>query len=322
MKTIKLYFNIFKDSFSNFLANDLFTNAAALAYYTVFSLPPMLLIIIYSATAFYDEQVIKNAIFGQIGELIGRDGADQLVEAIDKMGVYDENIWATATSIGVLVFTATTVFMTMQSTLNKIFKVQPKPSGWGILKMVKDRVLSATILLSIAFILIVSLVINTIIVSFASYLEQWIGGAMILVNILSTFVLPLVIIALLFMMIYKWLPDVSLRWKDTFAGGLLTAALFVVGKYLLSYFIGMNETANVYDAGGSLVVIMLWVFYTALIFFFGAEFTKARVEVKGATVSPSDYAVKIKRIEVTKSTGKDVKEKEVEEKNVEEKTTS
>lgn len=297
MTFIGYYFQILKKAVLSFIDNDLFTHAAALAYYTVFSLPPILLIVIYSTSLVYDQAAVNQFIFGELSELIGKGGGTQLSNAIEQLGIYDQDLWAAFLSIGVLIFTATTVFVTLQSTLNKIFKVKPKPAGWGIIKWLRDRALSATLLLAIAFILLVSLTVNAGVAAFASFLEQRLGDMSLALTVLSSIILPTLIITILFAGLFKWLPDVNLKWRDVWSGSILTALLFMFGKYLISYFIGSNQTASLYDAAGSVIVLMLWVFYASLIFFFGAEFIKARIEQLGEELPASDYAVKVIQIE-------------------------
>lgn len=293
MITIRFYWKILKDTLTNFSNNDIFTNSAALAYYTIFSLPPILLLIIYTATAFYDEATVKEAIYGQISELIGENSALEMANAIDQLGLYQDTIWATIVGIGVLIFTATTVFVTLQATLNKIFRVKPKPKGFGILKMARDRILSATILLGIAFILLVSLVINALIAAFTDFLARSIGELSTALTIITSIILPFLVITLLFALLFKWLPDAKIEWRDTWFGALVTSILFMIGKYFISYYIGNIASTNLYETAGSLIAVMVWFFYASLIFFFGAEFTYARIKAYGSDILPSDYAVKI-----------------------------
>lgn len=297
MTFISYYFEIIKKTISSFIENDLFTNAAALAYYTVFSLPPILLIVVYSTSLVYDQKAVNQFIFGELGNMIGQGGAAQLANAIEQLGVYNQDIWTAMLSVGILVFTATTVFVTLQSTLNKIFHVKPKPTGWGIVKFIRDRVLSAALLLAIAFILLVSLSVNAGLSAFADYLSNRLGDMSLALAFVSSIILPLLIITLLFAGLYKWLPDVHLKWKDVWTGAILTAILFMVGKYFISYYIGSNQTASLYDAASSVIVLMLWVFYASLIFFFGAEYIRARLKHLGESLPASEYAVKVLQVE-------------------------
>lgn len=295
---LSFLFTLLKDAFTKFMEDDLMTHAAALAYYTIFSLPPMLLVILYTATRFYDEVQVKAAIFGEIETLIGAQSATQLANSIDKLGVYDTNSWAAILGIGTLIFTSTTVFVTMQNALNRTFKVKAKPKGWGILKLIKDRLLSFTFLIGIAFILLVSLTINALISAFNNRLESVIGDVSAAITAIVSLILPLVIITILFAMIFKFLPDAKLKWKDTWVGAIFTAILFSGGKYLIGFYIGNSQTANLYEAAGSVMIIMLWVFFASSIFLFGAVFTYIHAEYMEGEVLPQDYAVKVVKKEI------------------------
>lgn len=299
---LHFFFLVIKESITKFLEDDLMTQAAALAYYTIFSLPPMILVILYTATRFYDEITVKAAIFGEIENLIGASSAEQLAITIDKLGVYETTSWATFIGIGTLLFTSTTVFVTMQNALNHTFKVKAKPKGMGILKMLKDRVLSFSILMGIAFVLLVSLTINALVSTFSHYLADKIGGLSTTLTALTSIFLPLIIITGLFAMIFKYLPDAKLKWKDTWTGAIFTALCFSIGKYLIGFYIGNSQTANLYDAAGSVMVIMVWVFFASSIFLFGAVFTFVYTKFMSGGIPPAPYAVKViqKEIEVSK----------------------
>ncbi len=308
MKLIKIYWNILKDAFAKFSGDDLLSRSAALSYYTIFSLPPMLLIILQIATQFYGEERIKNAMFGEIGELVGHDGAVQLMNTINKLDIFEPTWWATLVGIGVMIFTSTTVFITMQDALNRIFEVRAssKTKGFGILKMLRDRAISFALLVSLAFILMVSLAIDALISSFGRYMEETIGDISLVVILLTSIALPLAIITLLFALLFKFLPDAKLAWKDTWFGAFVTAILFSLGKYLIGFYIGKSSTANLYDAAGSILVIMIWTYYASAILLFGATFTFLRAKKLNGGVQPEDYAVRVKNVEVKMEKGADV----------------
>ncbi|NND31824.1 MAG: YihY/virulence factor BrkB family protein [Saprospiraceae bacterium] len=282
------------------------SQSAALSFYTIFSLPPMLLIILKITTQIYQENEVKQAIFAEIGDLVGRDGAEQLMNTIDKLNIFEPNWWATAVGIGTLIITSTTVFITMQNALNSIFGVRANQlKGSGILKMVRDRAVSFALLVSVAFILLVSLTVDALLTSFSNYLEQWIGDLSIIVIILTSIIVPLGVITLLFAMLFKFLPDAILRWKDTWVGALVTAILFALGKYLIGFYIGKSTAASLYDAAGSVLVVMLWVYYASAIFLFGAAFTYVRAKFLHGRVQPANYAVLVEQKEVEVEKGAD-----------------
>jgi len=297
---MKKYFKVFKDSLSKFSKDDIFTHAAALSYYTIFSLPPMLLIILFTTTYFYDEEVVKNALFTQIGSLVGQDGAAQLLITIEKMNIFEPTIWATVLGGGILIFTATTVFITLQDALNKIFEVKAKPQGTAIMLMIKDRALSFALVIGIAFILLVSLAINAFVETFSNFLKEAIGSASQIFSILISIALPFLVTTFLFAMMFKLLPDAKLKWKDTWIGAGITSVLFVIGKYLISFYIGTSDVAGLYDAAGSIMVIMVWVFYASIIVMYGAVLTFIIKKHRGDQIKASDYAVKVENIEIEK----------------------
>ncbi len=308
MKIFKTYWQIIEDTFTKFSNDALLTRSAALSYYTIFSLPPMLLIILQIATQFYGEERIKKALFGEIGDLVGREGAMQLLETINKLDIFEPALWATIVGIGAMIFTSTTVFITMQDSLNTIFEVKSamKTKGFGLLKMLRDRVVSFALLVSMAFILLVSLTIDTIISSLGNYIEQQIGDISWIMIILTSIIVPLAIVTLLFALIFKFLPDAKLAWKDIWFGALVTALLFSLDKYLIGFYIGKSENANLYDAAGSILVIMIWAYYASAIFLFGGTFTYVRAKNLNGDVHPEDYAMRVKNVEVKIEKGMDV----------------
>lgn len=295
-KPIRSVWNFIINAFSKFAEDNSFTWAAAISYYTIFSLPPILLVILYTTTIFYDEQSIRAAIFGQIGSLIGEKGANQISSTVDSLGVFEQEWWASVLGIGGVLITSTTVFITLQNALNQIFKVKAKPSKAGWFKMLRDRLLSFTVLLGIAFILLVSLIVDALISAFGDLLSEYFPNiSLVLVSVASVLV-PLVIIAVLFSFLFKYLPDVDIPWRYTLHGAVITSILFALGKYAIGYYIGQSETANLYDAAGSILVIMLWVFYASLIFLFGAVITALYVRARAENgIQPSSYAVKFER---------------------------
>ncbi len=295
---MKIYWQLIKATFTEFGKNDIFTKAAALAYYTIFSLPPVLLVILYTTTLFYDEQEMRSIIFNEIGDMVGQASANQLNNTVNQIGLFDQKWWASIVGIGTLLFTATTVFVTIQNSLNKIFNVKPKPKGLGILKMLKDRLLSFAFLLGIAFVLLVSLSVDAFITAFGNYLGEKLPEISMVIVMLASLVLPFLMTVFLFTMIFKYLPDIKIQWKDTLVGATITAILFSIGKELIGYYIGNSNVANLYDTAGSVMVIMIWVFYASVIFLFGAVFVYVYGERFASGIEPSDYAVEVIRKEV------------------------
>lgn len=305
---LSFYWNLLKKTISKFIDDDVMTHAAALAYYTTLSLAPMLLVIIFTATQFYSKAEVEATLYGEIGKLVGPEAAAEISKALENFQVFSPSIWATIFGIGILIFTATTVFITMQNALNKIFKVKAKPTGFGFLKLVRDRFLSFSILIGIAFIMLVSLSVNAVISALSSQLENMIGGVSLLLTEITSIVLPLVIITVLFAMIFKILPDAKIEWRDTWIGAGVTAVLFSIGRYLIGFYIGNSNVAGLYDTAGSIMVVMVWVFYASILVLMGAVFTYVYADAMNTSIKPSDYAVRVEQKEIITAEGKEATE--------------
>lgn len=291
------FWDVLTRACEKFQKDNVFVSAAALSYYTIFSLPPMLLVILFTTTLFYDPDTVRQTIFGELADVIGKESAVELAKTVSMIGLFEGKWWSTLISISALIFTSTTVFVTIQDTLNKMFMVKPKPDiGWW--KMLRDRMVSFALLLGIAFILIVSLTVNVLVMGFNKLLVDFLPGISVVFIAVTTFILPFLIIAGLFTLILKYLPDVRLPWKSVRTGGLFTTILFFIGMYFIEFYIRNSDTANLYQAAGSVMVIMVWVFYASVIFLFGAAFTFSYNEKSGHGMPAEDYAVKIINQEV------------------------
>lgn len=290
----QFYFRVLKTAVLRFIEREAFTYAASLSYYTIFSLPPMLMVVIYSTTLFYDRSAIRKTIFGEIGDIVGQDSAAQLANTLDQIGLFQGNWVNTAISIAALLFTSTTVFVTIQRALNRMYGVQPKPSKSGLLKLFFDRITSFALLLSIGFILLVSLVVDALLDSLGGYLGQFVPEISLVITRLASIAMPIVVVSVLFALLFRYLPDVRLRWRDTIVGALMTTFLFGVGRYGISFYIEQSTTTDLYSAASSVMVIMLWVFYASLILIFGGVFTAVYAEEKRGYVPPTDYAIRVR----------------------------
>jgi membrane protein len=269
--------------------------AAALAYYTVFSLAPLLIIVIAIAGSVFGEQAAKGELVTQIQGVIGKDGAQLIQTAIENASQLDpsQGPIPTLINIGFLLSGATVVFGQLQNSLNRIWEVQPKP-GNGIIQFLRKRFLSFSIVLVIAFLLLVSLVISTMLVILGNYLRGLIPGFTYLWQFLN-FIVSFSIVTLLFAMIFKILPDAKIAWKDVWMGAAITAVLFNIGKSLLGLYLGHTSFASAYGAAGSLVIILTWVFYSAQILFLGAEFTQVYVKNYSKEIVPAEYAMRVSK---------------------------
>lgn len=289
----QFYYRILKTTVGRFVEREAFTYAAGLSYYTIFSLPPMLMVIIYSTTLFYDREAMRKTIFGEIADIVGSDSASQLASTLDRIGLFEGNWVNSAISIAALLFTSTTVFATMQRALNRMYGVQPKPDKSGILKLIFDRLTSFALLLSIGFILLVSLVIDALLDTASEFLGQFLPQISLIITNLASAVMPIVVVSILFTLLFRYLPDVRLKWRDTIVGALLTTVLFGIGRYGISFYIEQSTTTDLYDAASSVMVIMLWVFYASLILIFGGVFTAVYAEEKRGKLPTTDYSVRV-----------------------------
>lgn len=291
-ETLKNIARLFKISFQKFDEENTFTLAAALAYYTIFSLPPILIIITNVAGAFLDESSVQEKLYEQVAGMVGSDGATQLLSTIENIGVFKKTTWTTVISVIVLLFTSTTVFSTIKNSLNHVFRVKSKPKI-TLLKAARDRLLSFAMILVIGFILLVSLLLDTFYQAFSEELVKIIPQAEFLLVESSTILFPIIIALVLFMLIFRMLPDAVIKWKDAAVGGLVTSLLFNLGKYLIGFYVSTSDIATVYDAAGSVLILMVWIFYSSVIFYYGAQITYVYANIFGGTIRPSKNAVRI-----------------------------
>lgn len=296
-KRLWMIWYLLKETSLEFLDNNSFQKGAALAYYTIFSLPPMLIIIISAAGYFFGEQAVSGEIYFRIKELIGSEGAyavQKMVENVNEFG--DFNLAAIVGGVALFI-AATGVFISLQNSLNEIWYVKPVPKR-GYLKLVLDRVLSFGMILTIAIILLLSLLANTILVAIGDFLTARFSGWIIYVLHTANFLSAFLLMSFLFACIYKFLPDAKIKWRDVGVGALVTSLLFVLFRGLIGFYLGKNDVGSVYGAAGSIIVILTWVFFTSQIIFFGAVFTFVYSRKYGFNIYPADYAVRVIRQEV------------------------
>lgn len=290
MKYIKAIFDLLKDTFFEWRDDKASRLAAALAYYAVLSLPPLLIVVLAVVGLTWGARTDAQAqIMAQVEDVVGSDGA-QLVETMIE-GASDRGSGIVATVVGVvtLLFGAMGVFAQLQGALNTIWEVEVAPDQ-GIWSLVRTRFLSFGMVLGIGFLLVISLLVSALLTVLETYLNELFPNWSLLQYL--NFFISLGVITLLFAIIFKVLPDVKIAWRDVWMGALVTAVLFTVGKFLLGWYLGRAGVASTYGAAGSLVVILLWIYYSAQIFFFGAEFTQVYSRRYGSRILPSDAAVR------------------------------
>jgi membrane protein len=258
---------------------------AALAYYTIFALAPLLVIVLAVAGLCFGREAIQHELSTQLHALVGRQGGEAIEAMVAAASKPRTGIWATIIAFIMLAAGATGVFAELQDSLNTIWNVKRLP-GNSLRHFIRTRLLSFAMIVGIGFLLLVSLILSAILSWFGRYLSGLPWGTELIWQVIN-FVISLGVIALLFMAIFKVLPDVRIRWRDAWWGGLLTAVLFNIGKFLFGIYLGKSSVTSVFGAAGSLVVVLLWVYYSAQILFFGALFTRAYVLRSRARVEPA-----------------------------------
>jgi membrane protein len=295
---LKKAWAIIKQTFTEFFDDRVLKLSAALAYYTIFSLPGLLIIIIWFTDIFY-KQDIEGSIYGQIGDLVGPEAARQIQETILNAINSGESKFAAIVGIVTLIIGATSIFGEVQDSINQIWRLKPKPKkGMGWLKMLTNRLLSFSIIISLGFLLLVSLVINSLMDFFINHLTRAFPDTEVVVVYISNLVLTFIITSALFGLIFKVLPDARIEWKHVRAGAFTTALLFMAGKYLIGLYLGQSTMTTAYGAAGSIIVILVWVYYSAIILYFGAVFTRVYAVHNGSQIYPNNYAVWVEQVEV------------------------
>lgn len=286
-----------KDTIQGFSEDRAMKLSASLSYYTIFSLAPLLLLLISLAGAIFGREAIQGEVFGQINGLLGNEAAAQIQEIIKNMELSGKTTMAVIIGAVTLLIGATSVFGEIQDSINIIWKVKAKPKrGW--LKLIKDRLLSSSLIVGLGFLLIVSLVVNGAVLALNEILQSYFPDvALILFQVLNV-VISFVVITILFGVIFKVLPDAKIAWKDVRMGAFFTACLFMLGRFLIGMYIETTSTGSAYGAAGSIIVILVWVYYTAAILYIGAEFTRVYADFIGAKIEPASYAVYVEQREV------------------------
>ncbi len=308
--TGKGLWQILKASFKGFVDDKVIKLSGSLAYFTVFSMGPMLIVIIFFADLFWGREAIEGTIYGQLKGFVGSDAAAQLQDIIKKASLSNKSTITAIIGSIMLLIGATTVFAEIQDSINTIWNLKAKPkTNW--LKLVIDRILSFSVVVSLGFLLLVSLVINGIMEALSNRLLTMFPDITVILLYIFNIVLTFIVTSSLFAIIFKVLPDAKIKWKDVLMGAMVTAVLFMLGKFGISFYIGSSNVDNVYGTAGSLVVILLWVYFSSIILYFGAEFTKAYAAAYGSSIHPNQYAVWIQQIEVETGKGTLKHEEEV-----------
>lgn len=295
--TVRNLFDLLKATFSEWWNDNTFRLAASLAFYTIFSLAPVLVIAVALAGLVFDEsgsESIRQDLANEIGTLVGPDGSAAVAQVLERASLETGSPVAAAIGIVTVLVGSTFVFVELQSALNMIWDVQADPTGSMIRGFLRDRLRSFGIALGVGFVLVVSLVVSTALSAAQNQLDEYLPGATWLWRALNLLAW-LLLVSLLFAAIYKYLPDVWITWKDVAIGAIVTAALFSIGKFAIGAYLGRMAFGTAYGGAGSFVVLLIWVYYSALICFFGAEFTQVYARRYGSKIRPQQHAVRVGR---------------------------
>ncbi|RPI20426.1 MAG: YihY/virulence factor BrkB family protein [Acidobacteria bacterium] len=294
---VNLIFSMLKDTVNEFIEDDCATMAAALSYYTVFSLPPLLVLVIMVASTFVDPEDFRGRLQQQMGSLVGAQGTEQIkvmIAQADKPG--SGGALATILGVAALIFGATGAFVQLQAALNQAWEVQPDPNRSTVRNYLLKRLLSFGMVLALAFILMVSLVVSTLVSAFGNALAAFLPSgmsALFLEGFNQT--VSLVVFTILFGAIFKFLPDAIISWTEVWVGGFATAVLFVLGKILIGLYLGNSDPVSAYGAAASLAVVFVWAYYSSMILLFGAEFTQVWARRYRTEIQPEPGAVRVVR---------------------------
>lgn len=287
--TGKKLVSIGKSTFKCFSEDKAVRLAAALAYYAMFSIGPLLFIMLIIAGAVFGEETVKHALRQQISGLMG-EKAGATIDSMMTARKFTGSLTTTVIGIVTLVFGATGVFGELQDALNTIWRVKAKPNA-GIWAYLRNRFFSLSMVFGLGFLLLVSMVLTTAAEAASNSLSSFFQVPEAMVTAMSALA-SYIIVMIFFALLFKYLPDVKVKWRPVLIGALVTSALFTVGRYGLSMYLGRQATSSSYGAAGSVVVILLWVYYASVIMFLGAEFTKAYADETGMAIQPDEYAVK------------------------------
>ncbi|KDN56262.1 YihY/virulence factor BrkB family protein [Flavobacterium seoulense] len=292
--TFLKYWNLLKDTFTEFNDDNAIKLSASLSYYTIFALPPLLIIIITICGVFFGEEAVSGELYGQINRLVGNEAAIQIQGAIKNVQLSDSNVFVTVFGVVMLLIGASGVFVEIQSSINFIWGLKAKPNK-GLKKFIQNRIMSFSMIVSVGFLMLVSLMMNATLDVLNARLKYYFPESTVYLFYAINLLIVFASITLLFAIIFRTLPDGVIKWKDAFIGASCTAVLFMIGKFGIGFYLGNSTVASVYGAAGSVIVILVWVYYSAIILYFGAEFTKMYAKSYGGEIAPNDYSVRIKK---------------------------
>jgi membrane protein len=282
---------LLRATFREWWNDDVFQFAAALAFYTIFSMAPIVTIALWIAGIAFGTDAATSALVDHVRELIGPNGAQAVEGVVDGISRAESGVVSSTLALGTLILGSTAVFGQLQTSLNRIWDVKAQPRHGVVVRFVKKRLLSFGLVLALGFLLLVSLVASAVLTALHDAVAISLPGLSGLWRVLD-FAISFALAALLFCAVYKILPDAEVTWRDVAVGGIATAALLTLGKFAIGLYLGRTSLGSAYGAAGSFVVLVVWVYYSALVCFFGAEFTQVYARLYGSRIRPADYAVR------------------------------
>jgi membrane protein len=301
MNKIKIFsksnWAILKRAYNEFIDDDVIKLSASLSYYTIFALPPLLMIIISICGVFFGDDAVRGQVFHQINDFVGNAAAVEIQNMLKNVKLSGDNTVASIVGVVVLLIGASGVFTELQSSINYIWGLKAKPKR-GIVKFLKNRLMSFSMIGSVSFLLLVSLTINSMLEILSKRILNIFPDITVYIFYLLNIIIVFFITTFLFALIFRTLPDGKFPWKYTFIGSGFTAIFFMIGKFAIGAYLGNSKVGSTYGAAGSLIVVLVWVYYSAIILYGGAEFTKAYTLAHRKKIIPSSYAVEIEKEEV------------------------
>jgi len=295
----KRTWKVIKCASADFFENNVLKLSASLAFSTIFSLPGLLIIVIWVSNLFYRREVVEGTLYGQIAKFVGTDAAASIQQTMQNSLTSGHSHWATIIGLVSLIIGATGVFGEIQDSINRLWKLKAKPrKGRGLFRFIINRLLSFSMIISLGFILLVSLIINGAMDLLVNHLLRNFPSVTVIVAYIINIIVTFLITAFVFGLIFKVLPDARIQWKHVRVGAFTTAFFFMVGKFLISYYLGHSTMSTAYGAAGSTIIVLLWVYYSSAILYFGASFTREYAVETGSRIYPNKYAVWVEQVEV------------------------
>jgi membrane protein len=285
---------LLKETGLSFVEDNAIKLSAALSYYTIFALPPLLIIIITICGFFFGEEAVSGQLYGQINTMVGSEASIQIQEAIKNVALTDSTFFVSIFGVIMLLIGASGVFAEIQSSINFIWGISAKPDK-GLKKYIKNRLMSFSMIASVGFLMLVSLMVNTVLDIMSKHIKLYFPESFFYFFYVINIVIVFGIIMMLFTIIFRTLPDGIIKMKDALIGASFTSVFFLIGKFAIGFYLGSSSVTSLYGAAGSVIIILVWVYYSAIILYFGAEFTKVYAGNFGGGIRPNKYSVAIKK---------------------------